>query len=114
MGVLAVEDARLELAQLAQHLGGSDVDGGVHVLFVLFHADNVAFGEQRDFAGGRACDGGVLLNVENDFRSQRLDLHDLHGITDLLLGVFAQGVGDGHLASSNRDLHSAHLSCSKG
>ena len=106
---LLVQHAGLVLAQLAGDLGGSHVDGGVHVLFAFLHADDVALRAQRDLAAGRAGVRGILLHVQNNLGNERVDVHDLHRVADLLLGVLTQCIGYGHFASGYGNAHSTHL-----
>ena len=106
---LAVEYAGLELAKLAKHLGCCNVDGGVHVLFGLLHANDVALGAQRDLADGGGGVGRVLLHMQHDFGIQRIDVHDLHGIADFVFGVLAQRIGYRHFASGDGNAHVNHL-----
>ena len=100
---LAVDDARLVLAQLAQHLGGGHVDGGVHVLLGFLDMHDVALRADGDLALARQGDGRVLLHAQDDFGVERVDVHDLHGVADFLLGVLTQCIGYVHFASGYGD-----------
>ena len=106
---LAIDDARLVLAQLAQHLRCGDVDGCVHIVFVLFHADDVALRAQCDFAGVGAGVRWVLFFAQDDFGVEGVDIHDLHRVADFLLGIGAQRVGYRHFAAGYGNAHSYHL-----
>ena len=106
---LAVEHAGLELAKLAKNLGCRNVDGGVHVLFGLLHAYDVALGAQRNLADSGGGVGGVLLHMQHDFGIQRIDVHDLHGIADFVFGILAQRIGYRHFASGDGNAHVNHL-----
>ena len=76
---------------------------------MFFNTNNVALRAQRDFADGGAGVGRVLLDEQHDLGNKRVDVHDLHGIADLLLGVLAKRVGYRHLASGDGNAHSDHL-----
>ena len=106
---LLVQHAGLVLAQLAGDLGGSHVDGGVHVLFAFLHAHDVALDADGNLANSRQRVGRVLLGVKNNFRGDGVGVHSLDRVTDLLLSVLTKGVGDGHFASGHGDRHDFHL-----
>ena len=102
---LLVQHAGLVLAQLADDLGGGDVDRRVHVLLALLDMDDVSLGAQRHLARARRGVGRILLDGQHDFGVQRVDVHDLHGIADFLIGVLAQCISYSHFATGNGNGH---------
>ena len=85
-----VDDASLVLAQLAQHLCGGHVDGGVHVFLVLFHMNGVA--PSGEWSLRRCKEPRGFLDTQNDFGLRNVDAQNLHRIADFFNGIVVERV----------------------